>query len=235
MVVAGHSVDLYTYDGPLTVPKGVTVRDAGEVLPRERVFFHAKTGSPALFADLFRSAGLQRRLGTWVDTDIVLLRSISDLGDYIFGWESPGKLNIAVLRLPPDCPYMGYIEQLATARVPLPIHWSITRKLRQLARACVGRQLSLQQLEWGAAGPLALTEFVRRNGLAEHAQPKDVFYPIHWSERALLLAPSETVDLRLTHQTRAVHLWHKGLTEDQKERPPPGSFLARMCERFAVA
>lgn len=234
MVAAGHGVDLFTYDGRLDVPAGVTVKDAREVFPRERVILHASTGSPALFTDLFRYAGLRQGLGTWIDADVILLRSIADLGEHIFGWESPGKLNGAVLRLPADSPYFAYIDHLVAARIPLPLHWSMTKQLRQLARACVGRQHRLEQLEWGVIGPLALTAFARRNCWASLAQAKEVFYPIHWSERALLFDPAARMDERFTHHTRAIHLWHKGFTQDQKAFPPPGSFLARMSERFGA-
>jgi hypothetical protein len=235
MVRAGHRVDLYTYDGRLDVPVGVALRDARELFARDKVVSHAQTGSPALFTDLFRYAGLQRGLGTWVDTDVILLRGIADMGDYIFGFESPDKLNGAVLRLPSDCPYLAYIDALVAAPVPMPRHWSITKKLRQLARALIGRQRRLAELEWGVIGPLALTAFARRNGWLSLAQPEEVFYPVHWRERAMFFGPAELIEQRITPATRAIHLWHMGFTKDQKVRPPAGSFLARMCERYGIA
>ncbi len=57
-------MDLYTYDEHLRAPAGVSVRDAAEIMPRDRVLFHRRGNSPALFSDLFRYAGLERSLGT---------------------------------------------------------------------------------------------------------------------------------------------------------------------------
>lgn len=235
MVAAGHAVDLYTYDGKLDVPEGVTVRDAREFYARDRVVFHARTGSPALFTDIFRYAGLRRGIGAWVDTDVILLRGIADLGEHIFGLEEPGRLNGAVLRLPADSPYLAYIDRLVAAPVPLPQHWSIKKKLRQLARGAIGRARRLEDLEWGVIGPVALTAYARRNGWLSLAQPKEVFYPIHWTERPMFFGPAELVEQRITPATRAVHLWHMGFTKEQKARPPPGSYLARMCDRYGIA
>ena len=109
MLAAGHPVDLYTYDDDLEAPAGVRLRDAREVLPRERVMFY-RNGSPSLFANLFRYAGLQRGLGTWVDMDVLLLRSIADMGEVIAGWEDGMLINTAVLRLPPDHAYLKIRE-----------------------------------------------------------------------------------------------------------------------------
>ncbi len=53
-VRAGHEVVLHVYDEPVDVPEGVTVREAGLLVPADRIFRHQETGSYALFANLFR-------------------------------------------------------------------------------------------------------------------------------------------------------------------------------------
>lgn len=64
----GAHYNLYTYDEPRGVPKGVVVRDASEILPAERMFrYHAGTlneGSLSGFSNLFRYTLLQR-VGGW--------------------------------------------------------------------------------------------------------------------------------------------------------------------------
>jgi hypothetical protein len=233
MVAAGHAVDFYTFDENVEVPGGVTVRDAGEILPRERVIFY-RDGSPALFANLFRYEGVRRGIGTWIDADMLVLRSIGDLGAHIFGWEDDASINNAVLKLPADSPFFAYVDRLTTARVPLPAHWPLGKKLEQIARGFLGRQHDLPRLGWGVTGPRSLTHFVRENGLAGHAQPTDVFYPVHWYDAGALFDPAARVEDRITARTRTVHLWNSQMREQKRKPPPRGSFIARMCAHYGV-
>ncbi len=74
----GARYNLYAYDEPSGVPEGITVRDASEILPEERVFrYPAGTlneGSLSGFSNLFRYTLLQHNGGWWVDTDVCCLR-----------------------------------------------------------------------------------------------------------------------------------------------------------------
>src|SRR5688572_23180586 len=84
MLDVGHTVTVYTYEPHLDVPAGVRVADAADILLRTGVM---DGPSPALFSDLFRYVGLQRGLGTWVDADVLMFRSLADMGEHIFGME----------------------------------------------------------------------------------------------------------------------------------------------------
>jgi len=233
MLAAGHPVDLYTYDSGLKVPEGVTVRDASEIMPRDTVFFH-REGSPSVFSDLFRYRGLEKSAGTWVDMDVLLLRSMADMGEHIFGLADGYVINGAVLRLPPDCSFFAYVDKLMVDPVPIPEHWNARRKLIQRARALFGRARQIADMERGVVGPGALTHYVHTSGLARYAQPVEVFYPVHWRETRMLFEPGADVEAKLTHRTRAVHLWNARLDDYKKAAPPEGSFIARMLERFGV-
>jgi hypothetical protein len=234
MLAAGHPVDLYTYDENLLAPEGVSVRDAAEIMPRDRVLFHKRGNSPALFSDLFRYAGLERNLGTWVDADVLMLRSIADMGDYIFGWEHDRQINGAILKLPADSALFAYVEKLAKSRVPFPSYWGPRKRIKQLLRACVGMQRTIERLDWGAVGPRALTHYALTSGLAELAQPVEVFYPIPTQDAAIAFDPDAKVESRLSSETRTVHLWNFLIREHKRCPPPPGSYIARMCERHGV-
>jgi len=67
------------YEEPRGVPEGVTVRDASEILPAERMFRcpsgTLNEGSLSGFSNLFRYTLLQRIGGWWVDTDVCCLRA----------------------------------------------------------------------------------------------------------------------------------------------------------------
>jgi hypothetical protein len=233
MLESGHRVDFYTYDRGVNVPDGVTVRDASEIMRRDEVFFH-RDGSPSVFSDLFRYKGLRCNSGTWVDMDMLLLRSIADMGDHIFGLADNFVINGAVLRLPADCPFFAYIDKLMVDPVPIPEHWKMRRKLLQRARAVFGRARPIAHMERGVVGPGALTHYLYKSGLAKLAQPVEVFYPVHWRETEVLFTPGADVEGRFTDKTRAVHLWNARLGSYKKQPPPKGSFIARMCERFGV-
>jgi hypothetical protein len=201
------------------------------VVSRDRFFFHGPTRSPATFSDLFRYEGLRRKIGTWVDLDMLFLRNISDMGEHIFSWQTEEIINGAVLRLPVDCPLFDYVEKLVASPVPLPRHWPLRKKIKQLIR-----RRSIEQLEKSVIGPLALTDFLRRSGEARLAQAPEVFYPLRWQDRLDIFDPRIQVEARFTSETRAVHLWNTLLDrQGQKNAPPPrDSFLARMCERYDI-
>ena len=232
MAAAGHEIDLYTYDADLPVPPGVTVKDAREVLPRDQVFVHRKTGSPAVFADIFRYHGLQRGLGLWVDTDVLVLKHLGGLGDHVVGLDSDRTVNNAVLHLPPDCSFLSEIIAFAREPVIFAPYWSAAQRAKQRAKSWLGVHKRLDQMPIGILGPQMLTLWVHRHGIK--AQPREVLYPIHYNEAAALFNPAAQIQDRITPATRAVHLWNTTIREFKRRPPPAGSWLAKMCDRFAI-
>ena len=79
------------------MPHGACIRDAGEILPREALFTHRRTGSVAVFADWFRYRLLAERGGIWSDMDVACLRPIDYPQAEIFGWEDERCVNNAIL------------------------------------------------------------------------------------------------------------------------------------------
>lgn len=228
MLAAGHPVAVYSYDYDLDLPEGIELRDASEVMPRQAI-------RPSLFADLFRYEGLHRGLGTWVDADILLLRSLADMGDHIFGWEVADSINNAVLCLPSDSPFFRYVAELANAHVPMHPNWGWRRRFKQRLRASVGKQKLIDEIGWTVLGPAALTQFASRNGLSDHAQSPDVFYPVPYLKALDTFDPRVTIEDSFTANTRAVHLWNTKLTQHKALAPPDNSFIGRMCRKYAVA
>ena len=73
----GHPIELYTYHGCDYVRDGITILDAHDILPREKVFTPVigdKIGNLSTFSDLFRYTLLAQKGGWWVDTDTYCLR-----------------------------------------------------------------------------------------------------------------------------------------------------------------
>jgi hypothetical protein len=234
MIQAGHTVDVYSYDTDLDLPSGAILKDASEVVPRSKVTFHRL--GPSHFTDIFRYEGLRRGFGTWVDMDVLMLRSIADMTGPIMGWENPNSIAIGVLWLQPDDPFLAHMKRLAAARVPIPGHLSWRKKLDQIGRALAGRQRSLNQFGRCVIGPAEFTDFLRRSNRIHLAQPADVFYPLPHKKYAMLFDPSANVEGFITPRTRAVHLWNNSIVQSGllKSDPPRRSFIARMCDKYGI-
>ena len=123
MLRQGHALALYCYHPPSGVPQQVELRNAREILPESEVF-RQPDGSVAAFSDWFRYKLLQRGPGTWIDTDLYLLRPLDSKSPYLFGEEEPGVINNAVLRVPPNSPLLDrLIEVFELGKVPRWLHW----------------------------------------------------------------------------------------------------------------
>lgn len=222
----GHPLALYCYREPAGVPDGVELRDASAIIPERRIIRH-RTGSFALFANWFRYELQRREAGTWVDCDVYLLSPLNGASPYLFGEEAPGRINNAVLRLPPDSPLLPPLLALFEERsVPpwLPFRARTAARLRLWRRGRSG----LASMPWGSAGPDALSYLAKRHGLSRLAVPPELLYPAPWQDALWIADPGKWLEDVITPRTVAVHLWNERI-KHVKERPArPGSFLERL-------
>ena len=222
----GHELTLYCYEPPDGVPEGVEIADAAAILPRARLIRH-RGGSPSLFSNLFRYELQRRGLGTWIDADVYLLAPLDGTSDYLLGYEAPGVINGAVLRLPPDSPLLPPLIALFEEReVPpwLPWRARLAARWRLTSRGRTG----LADMPWGSAGPNALSWLAARLGLADHALPPEMFFPVPWQDAGWISDPAASLVEKVGPRTVAIHLWNERI-KHLKDRPaPPGSFLARL-------
>ena len=85
----GHPTILYTYDDVKGVPDGVELRDGRQVLDTQNFMTHARTGSVALFSDLFRFHMIAKDPDIiYIDTDVYSIRPIPPDEPYVFGYET---------------------------------------------------------------------------------------------------------------------------------------------------
>ena len=222
----GHSLALYSYGKPGGVPDGVEMRDAGMILPQTQVFT-SRNGSFAAFSDWFRYELLARGLGTWVDTDVYLLKPLDSDRPYLFGEESPGILNNAILRLPPGSPAIPLLlEPFTKGAIPRGLRWRQRLPLR--ARSILQGRIDLRRLPWGSTGPLAVTAIAREFGLMGEALPSEIFFPVHWRRAEWLVDPTLNLEQMTTGRTVAIHLWNNCIKELKAKAAPEGSFLKRL-------
>ena len=208
----GRAVRLFLYDRSL-VPSmtGVDFVDAREVMPIDQARAYVLEGSFSLAANRFRLELMRRGLGIWVDVDTFCLRDIDDAEPHLFGRQSPGSINNAVLRLPPGSPVIAEMLACFEPRAPVPPWFSGRRRLRVHLRRLVGLRCDAEHWHWGATGPAALTWLARKHGIDRHASPVERFYPLPLSMAERLAQADFDPTPWITPRTDTIHIWNQRL------------------------
>lgn len=226
-----HRLALYCYREPIGIPDGVEIRDASPILPESAVMRHRR-GSVAPFSDWFRYELLKAGLGTWIDTDMYLLRPLDEQAEHLFGEQRPGFINNAVLRLPFNSPVLE--ELLVPFRGYTPSWLAPGHRLSANLRKWLTGGVDVGAMPWGATGPAALTAAAAKFGLSSLALPPTAFYPVPWERADWILDPALDLRRMVTEDTVGIHLWNECIRH-VKERPPPeGSFLQRLWSEGTI-
>lgn len=237
-VAHGHQTLLYTYGEVRNVPEGVEIRDGRDVLDTDQFILHERTQSVALFSDLFRFHMIRQNPKIiYVDTDVLCLKPFDFEDEFLFGYEKPNGLNGAVLRLPAHSKILEKMLAFMEETHPKP-NWIAPKIQTEMhRRAAEGDPMHVSEFPWGIWGPIGLTAFARETGEISHAKPVDVFYPLPFKERRMLLRrPMKTLTY-LTDNTHAIHLWapikrlaasrHDGLC-------PPNSYVGKALADYGI-
>ena len=232
----GHRFRLYSYCPAKLcgVPAGVEVRDAAEVMAREKLISYAGCANGvALGANLWRYHLLSKGLGFWCDLDLVFVKPLNFAQPYVLGWELEGWINNAVMFAPSDSDFVRDLFALTRPNVRPP--WFGPKRSAEFYwRRWRKGYLGLEDLPWGTYSAGLVTHIVKKRRLQEFVAEPSVFYPVRWSEARTVYGPAELVNSKFTQHTRAVHLWHSKLGKLASSPPPVGSWLREQCERFGV-
>lgn len=209
----GHTVTLYTYDTDIHVPRGVAVRDAGEIFNRDQFFFNQEgygRGLPNAFSNMFRYKLLAERGGWWIDADVVCLsRTVPHVGEFLARHDS-FEINNAIMFFQQNHPLM-------------------TR--------CLERSVAIgRAAKFAETGPLLITAMAEELYVSAHTAP--VCYPVHFSEAIDMLLPTRREDLSLRiSKSLFLHLYNSALRTNgvnQYFLPPAGSLLRHFVELHGV-
>lgn len=222
----GHPVRLHCYEPPSDTPDGVEVFDAAQVMPQAELVRNTVTGSVALGVNRYRYRMIRAGMGLYSDCDIYCFRPISD-DEFIFGWEDSRFINNAFLKYPPDSELARALVSETETEFYIPDWMRRRDKYLLRTRRALGRGKSVCDMPWGIWGPVLLTHWVRKLGLARHARPVDHFYPMHYFHTELLFEPGLRIEDLATPRSFAVHLCHK---MQDRRTPPPGSPLRQIIE-----
>ena len=235
---AGHETTLYSYSPIPNVPVGVKTADAGEIFPAEPMLRHARTGSPAIHADLWRLHLLTKTDAIWVDADMYCFRPFDFASPFVFGWEKQNLVCNAVLGLPQDSETLSEILHFLSDPYAIAPWLKPWQKQELEEEAAAGRPVHLTEQNWGFTGPAALTHFLKKTGEIKHAQGVDVFYPISFKDRNHMIRRRFNIPERLSLETRGVHFWARRmkprLEEKENNRPMEGSFLKGLIDKHGI-
>ena len=175
----GHDYHLYTY-GPLSVPGGVKIKDANEIVNEEEIFRNVLGArSYTAFSNLFRYKLLHDRGGWWCDVDVVCLKPFDFSDEYVFGRQKNGNVNNAVMFSESEKDFMRQIYLTA-------------------------KNTEFPQQRWGLTGPKLLTRMVDEYSLRGFVKGQNVFYPIDFEETDLLFKSTS-----LSKESYGLHLWNE--------------------------
>ncbi len=237
-VDAGHETTLYSYAPIENVPRGVVQKPAEGIFASEPMYRHARTGSPAIHADLFRLNLLKNTDQIWVDADMYCYRPFRFDTEFVFGWEKPGLICNAVLGLPQNSraltDMLSFFED-EYAIAP----WLKPWQRRELeAERDKGNPVHMTEQSWGFTGPGAVTHFLKETGEVTHARPEAAFYPISFKHRNHMIMSKFDVDAELGPDCYGVHFWARRMKPRLEEKeggvPRRGSFMARLIEKHGI-
>jgi len=211
----GHGFVLYCHSSRLKVPKGVELRDASTILPKDQCFAYSTgfgIGSFSACSNLFRYLLLQKFGGWWVDTDVICLTDRIPFYYSFFAREDADFINGAVLYFEPG---------------------------DRLIEECLRDALKMgRDVTWGQIGPRLITKKVQDLNRGWEAQGSSTCYPVHWTAALDLVDPRRTPEITAaTSGSMMLHLWNEIFRQaalSKKCLPPHGSYLRMLAERHPV-
>ncbi|MGD9919208.1 MAG: hypothetical protein AB7U46_14420 [Paenirhodobacter sp.] len=239
-VDAGQKITLFSYDFIPNVPEGVIHRSGREIIDTDDFIKYERKDSFALFADWFRLHMIAQNPGMiWIDTDVYCWRPMDYDSDYVMGYELPDsdRVNNAVLGLPADSAILREMIAFTDDRFAIPPFLKPKLQEEYRAAAAAGSPVHVTQQPWGVWGPMMVTHFVRKLGLAAEVQPMEAFYPIPFPERTMMIRSAEKAEARMTEATTALHLWASNKRElglRFNGIPAPGSFLDKLLKKHGI-
>ena len=234
----GHPTALYTYEKVTGVPEGVEVLNGQDILPDPDVYKHERSGSVALFSDIFRFHMIAKAPGTiWIDTDIYCWKPMVLDQDHYFGWESHRQMNGAVLGLPGDSEMLRLMIEQTDDPYKIPEYYNDKTKAEYAARAEAGDPVHAAEMAWGVWGPHCVTWAAKKSGEVKFAQPTSVFYPVPFPDRNMLFRRPALSMRYSDDSTLTYHLWGRIKRVAGRRHggsAPDRSFLKYLLDRHEI-
>jgi mannosyltransferase OCH1-like enzyme len=205
----GHSLTLFVYDMNLAVPKGVIKKDANLIMPESKVFKIQNSYGP--FADMFRYKMIYDTGLIWTDTDSICLKDDWNFGEYLFGYEEPGRLANGILGMPKD-------SELTNLLIKNSLNYN------------------KEKIVWSEIGPILVTKLAKKLDVLKYAQPPEVFYPIHfWQWKKIWDPEHKNEVLFKCKDSHTIQMWNQFLNREgiNKNRFPKNSAINYFYNLFS--
>lgn len=230
-LMRGHEVHLHTYGEIEDLPAGVKCVDANAIVPESKIIKHNKTGSYALFSDLFRYELMKKTDGIYVDCDVYCLKPVHiPAHGVLLGYESDRSINGAILRIPAESPLLNSLLDAAYNPYYVPAWYSKRRKATLKFKKFIGLGRSIADMPWGVIGPLAISYYVYQLNLTHYIQPIDIFYPVHYQCVSKFINPGLDIEDITSKNTLCVHLYNEMLKGVDLNRLDSHSIMYRMLK-----
>ncbi|WP_246162233.1 hypothetical protein [Roseovarius faecimaris] len=238
---AGHDVTLYHYGEVERVPEGAAKVHGREILDRDEFISHGRTGSMALFSDVFRYHMLSKLDRTiWADTDAYCMRPFNTETGHFYGWESEHHINGGVLGFPQDSEALAGLLEMSGDEYGIPFWYSDGAKAKLQANIDAGHPTHVSDLPWGVWGPHAVTAWVQRTGEDKYAFPREVLYPIPFQNRRHMVNGRKRAMAEnwLSDKTLSVHLYGRRIRQFLASRPgglpDEGGFVDHLLKKHGI-
>ncbi|WP_243611746.1 hypothetical protein [Shimia aestuarii] len=235
---AGHHTTLYSYEPIPNIPEGVHAGDAEEIFPSDPMYRHARTGSPAIHADLWRLNLLKKTDKIWVDADMYCYRPFNFTRKTVFGWEKEGLVCNAVLGLPKTSKSLDMMLAFFEDEYAIGPWLKPWQQKELQAEKDAGRPVHMTEQNWGFTGPAAVTYFLQQSGEIKYAEPVEAFYPISFKHRNHMIMSKFNIEEQLNETTKGVHFWARRmkprLEEKENNRPRRGSFMDGLIAKHGI-
>ena len=237
----GHDVTLYHYGPVENVPEGAAIVHGRDILDKDNFIAHSRTGSMALFSDVFRYHMLNQLDHTiWADTDAYCMRPFTTPTGHFFGWESDHHINGGVLGLPKDSEALAGLLEMSGDEYGIPFWYSDGAKAKLLAAQAAGIPTHVSDLPWGVWGPHAVTAYLHKSGENKYAFPREVLYPVPFQNRRHMVNGRRRAKAEewLTDNTLSIHLYGRRIRQFLASRedglPDEGGLVDHLLKKHKI-
>jgi len=190
----GYEYNLYVYENIDNLPEKVKVFDANEIMPASELFVYNLPlnkggGSYSGFSNYFRYKLLHLKGGTWVDTDVFLLKDL------------PCK---QVLVINQD------FQSVASCILRFPLGHEVPKICNKI---CVEKDK--KKILWGETGPDLITAVTI--DLKIKAESSAEYFPIGWQETHRFLHDEPIPDTYTVHFWN--EMWRRNVMFKNKKHP----------------